>query len=320
MKKYRHIWIIILCIALIGSAFTVSLRRALSEQERNPLQTAQILELETKSEKDKQNMQNPALENNRQAGGVAAPGSQYLKEKSLEGVLQETEEFAQEEKTEQKLQAEPAMFGYEAQEEDISQEQVQESADQDVLEVPAPASSETENQTARTGAVWEDTQTQISQETEIAPVISPLTGSMTSDQTEEEKKVSYQEERRRLAARISDLETQIASRWKEDTDETMTSKMNAAEYEYETWKKEMAQTIELLKSVLDESRKNSLAEEQIRWKKESDAKAVTESKRYEGSSREVLEYTKTSSMLTKKRVLQLINTYLEVLQEQEKDD
>ena len=320
MKKYRQIWIIILCIVLTGSAFTVSLRRALSEQERNPLQTAQVLELETKSEKDKQNMQNPALENNRQTGKVTAPGSQYVKEKSLEDAVQGTDEFAQKEiETAAELQAGTAMFSYELQEEDISKDQMPGSGNQDVLEVPAPNSAKKGREIVEDGAVLEDVQTEAVKETEMASVISPLTGSITSDKTEE-KNVSYQEERSRLAARISDLEIQIASRWKEDTDETMTSKMNAAEYEYETWKKEMIQIMDLLKSVLDEDMKNSLAEEQIKWKKESDAKAVTESKRYEGSSREVLEYTKTSSMLTKKRVLQLINTYLEVLLEQEKDN
>ena len=128
--------------------------------------------------------------------------------------------------------------------------------------------------------------------------------------------VSYESEKDRLSGRIADMEKKIADRWK-GTDETMTAKMNTAEYERSMWEAEMTQAYSLLEGMLAEESRTALLDQQAQWEKERSVKAAEAASRYEGSTRENLEYTKTCSTITKKRVLQLINTYLDTLAENE---
>lgn len=148
-------------------------------------------------------------------------------------------------------------------------------------------------------------------------IISPLTGSAEAI-CEMLVEVSYEDEKDRLSERIADLEKRIADRWK-DTDETMTAKMNTAEYERSMWEAEMAQTYSLLEGILTEENKANLMDRQTQWTKELYVKASETASRYKGSTRENLEYIKACSTITKKRVLQLMNTYLDTLAENEKN-
>lgn len=146
-------------------------------------------------------------------------------------------------------------------------------------------------------------------------IISPLTGSMEAA-CETLAEVSYKSEKDRLSGRIADMEKKIADRWK-GTDETMTAKMNTAEYERSMWEAEMTQAYSLLEGMLAEESRTTLLDQQAQWEKERSVKAAEAASRYEGSTRENLEYTKACSTITKKRVLQLINTYLDTLAENE---
>ncbi|MDO4325544.1 MAG: hypothetical protein Q4E24_05850 [bacterium] len=349
MRKYKTIWVVIFLIVVVGCAMTFSIQRVISRREgANPLETADTLQLDRETE---------TAENGAPRGNVAAPGSktagqnlygvndvqagndtqnmyeyeaesgaspsEYLESDMMPRGKSELAESAENGKSSAALDAavpetaESVTKGPGASYGGAVSESADESAD---VQVNAAAVAETAAASAKKSAAA-DSDTGNSQELvesqSMKVMISPLTGSAEAI-FEMPEEVSYEDERDRLSERIADLEKRIADRWK-DTDETMTAKMNTAEYERSMWEAEMAQTYSLLEEILTEENKTNLMDQQTQWTKELNVKASESASRYEGSTRENLEYIKACSTITKKRVLQLMNTYLDTLAENEKN-
>lgn len=291
MKKAKRIWWIIFCIVLIGTAFTVAVRsRIATVENRDSLQTAKVLEFALTSGADS----GTSAQNRQQADAFDENRAWQPEEETPTMAETGMEETVAAPGSEPPMlsssSGEPAMAAAISGEETVEESLSETSTEQtDALEAESEAQS---------------------------ILISPLTGSLASNDAEKTLP-SYEEEKNRLSSRIADLEKQIAGRWEKDTDETMTSKLTAANYEYSVWENEMIQTENLLAEVLPEESYEQLMDGQSHWKKTRESEAAATASKWQGSSRENLEYIKACSSLTKTRCLQLVNTYLEALQKQE---
>ncbi|MDO4295277.1 MAG: lysozyme inhibitor LprI family protein [bacterium] len=299
MKKAKRIWWIIFGIILIGSVLTLAIRSRIAKVEnRDSLQTAKVLEFALTNGADS----GTSAQNRQQADTLAETGVWQPEEEEEAPTIAENE--MEMEETVAAPGSEPPMLS---------------GSSSGSGEAAAAAALEAE-ETAKEGLSEEEgtepPEVLDAQSEPPAILISPLTGSLAVNDGEKELP-SYEEEKSRLSARIADLEKQIAGRWEKDTDETMTSKMTAANYEYSVWENEMTQTVGLLAEVLPEESYEQLLDGQSRWKKTRESEAAAAASKWQGSSRENLEYIKSCSSLTKTRCLQLVNTYLEALQKQE---
>lgn len=285
MDKNKGIWIVIACILIVGITVTVSTNWFVEKGELSAGTGMEyIAGLQAKETTDSADISAGTEEENKLRNKAA-------QEEYTGGYPLETSQAAAESRSSAVLS--PQTADSYAEDKDAGSGLVESGGDTQVFTETLESSSQLRP--------VEEIEAEV-----ISPLETPGTAKSAADPDPSDARTYYQE-------RLADLDAQIQKMRNEETDTTTYSMKAAADNELKIWDKELNTVYTAILDHMDEEQKKTLLEEERKWMKERDAKAVESSRKYSGGTMEGLEYTASLVTSTRERVYELVNRYIDLL-------